>query len=233
MINPAKDSRSWHGEKRKQDREHKNYRRGKSNTGAKTRGLSRRGPRVAQQDPRRFTTFDDNEEGENNEWYAAGGVSGKSLDELAEESLARSRSTRVTLEEEQEWAKFINVQDGNDNEEDDALFDLDALQNAIASNTFSERLFADDSEKSLIEDFEKEIKEEVKNVEKEEEKGEEEEKEEEEVCETTGPVINEVKEDEVKEENENEDENENGNEEINEEIEDDLIEDELDELLML
>lgn len=230
MINPAKDSRSWHGEKRNQDREHKNYRRGKSNTGAKTRGLSRRGPRVAQQDPRRFTTFDDNEEGENNEWYAAGGVSGKSLDELAEESLARSRSTRVTLEEEQEWAKFINVQNDDDNEEDDALFDLDALQKAIASNTFSERLFADDSEKSLIEDFEKEIKEEKKE-ERKEEKGEEE--EEEATRETTAHVINEVEEDEVKEENENEDENENENEEINEEIEDDLIEDELDELLML
>lgn len=219
MINPAKDSRSWHGEKRRQDREHKTHHKGKGGSGAGTRGLRRRGPRVAEQDPRRFATFDDDNEEEDNGWYAAGSLATKTLDELAEESLVKSRSTRVVLDEEQEWAKFVNMNDGDDNE-DDALFDLDALQKAIASNTLSERLFADESDEELIKEFEAEGKEQTK-------------------VETittasintpTPNVVEErIKEEEVKK-NEEEEKIE---EEEEEKIEDDLIEDELDELLML
>lgn len=219
MINPAKDSRSWHGEKRRQDREHKMHHKGKGGSGAGTRGLRRRGPRVAEQDPRRFATFDDDNEEEDNGWYAAGSLATKTLDELAEESLVKSRSTRVVLDEEQEWARFVNMNDGDDNE-DDALFDLDALQKAIASNTLSERLFADESDEELIKEFEAEGKEQTK-VE----------------TITTAPintptpnVVEErIKEEEVKK-NEEEEKIE---EEEEEKIEDDLIEDELDELLML
>lgn len=221
MINPAKDSRSWHGEKRRQDREHKSHHRGKNASGAGTRGTRRRTPRVAEQDPRRFATFDDDEEeNESNEWYVPKGLATKSLDELAEESLARSRSTRVTLEEEQEWARFINANDGDEEGEDNAIFDLDALQKAIASNTLSERLFADDSEKSLIEDFEKE-RAGKKDEEKETEVKQSEVKEEEEI------KTNETKEEEEKIEEKPEEKPEE------EDVEDDLIEDELDELLML
>ena len=227
MINPAKDSRSWHGEKRRQDREHKHNHRGKSGSGAGTRGMRRRAPRVAEQDPRRFATFDDDdeEENENNEFYVPKGSATKSLDELAEESLARSRSTRVTLEEEQEWARFTNMSnDDEEEEEDNALFDLDALQKAIESNTLSERLFVDDddeSEKKLVEDFENEGNEE--KVVKETEVKKEEKIVEEVAVETT--KANETKEEKIVEEEEEE--------EMNEEVEDDLIEDELDELLML
>ena len=73
---------------------------------------------MAAQDPRRFAGFDDEAEGGEG-WSDIGMLPTKSLDELAEESLARSRSTRVTLEGEQEWAQFMDVKCNEEEEEDD------------------------------------------------------------------------------------------------------------------
>lgn len=164
MINPSKDSRSWHGEKRRQDREHRSRnRRGRGGA----RGLqSRRGPRVAAQDPRRFAAFDDDEAEGSEEGSGIRMLPTKSLDELAEESLARSRSTRITLEGEQEWTQFVNMKCNKEEEEEDdddddesAIFDLDGLQKSVASLPLSERLYADSTEeKAIIEEFENEGK---------------------------------------------------------------------------